>query len=70
MASANMKAWPRGARFREIIIDYTSERFLDIFARFLAEKDISFVYGQFETAKDKIYGFIAFILKSPAFPAI
>ena len=47
----------KGARFREIIIDHTTrERFLNIFAKFLVEKDISFAYGQFETAKDKIYG--------------
>ena len=66
MAPANMKAKQKGARFREIIIDYTTrEKFLKIFDHFFAEKDISFVYGQFDTAKDEIYGKIR-ALRRPA----
>jgi hypothetical protein len=56
----------KGARFREIIIDCTTrEKFLKIFAHFFAEKDISVVYGQFDTAKDEIYGKIR-ALRRPA----
>ena len=56
----------KGARFREIIIDYTTrEKFLKTFAQFFAEKDISFEYGQFDTAKDKIDGKIR-VLRRPA----
>ena len=51
-----VKARPRG-QISRIIIHYTTrERFLNIFSKFLAEKDLSFVYGQFETAKDETYG--------------
>ena len=43
------------ARFREIILHYTTrERFLKLFAHFFAEKDISVVYRQFDTAKDAL----------------